>query len=69
VRFYKNLHGKSRVVVIKSQLGIPICAFSGDSVYTEVCQDLPKTTKLSIDGKLLYIHRATFSIIDKDLLE
>lgn len=68
VNEYKNLFGKSRVVVIQSQLGDPICAYSGDKVYWEVCQDLPKTTKLMIDGKALYIHRANFQIIDLDLL-
>lgn len=68
VNKYKNYFGKSRVVVIQSQLGDPICAYSGDEVYWEVCQDLPKTTKLMIDGKALYIHRANFQIIDKDLL-
>ncbi len=64
----KNYFGKARVVVIQSQLGDPICAYSGDSVYYEVCEDLPKTTKLMIDGKALYIHRANFQIIDKELL-
>ena len=66
---YKNCFGKSRVVVIQSQLGNPICAYSGDNVYWEVCKDLPKTTKLMIDGKALYIHRANFQIIDKELLD
>ena len=68
VNKYKNYFGKSRVVVIQSQLGDPICAYSGNEVYWEVCQDLPKTTKLMIDGKALYIHRANFQIIDKNLL-
>lgn len=68
VNEYKNLFGKSRVVVIQSQLGNPICAFSGDSVYYEVVDDLPKTTKLMIDGHALYIHRANFQIIDLALL-
>lgn len=69
VNRYKNYFGKSRVVVIQSQLGDPICAYSGDEVYWEVCEDLPKTTKLMIDGKALYIHRANFQIIDKSLLQ
>lgn len=69
VNYYKNSFGKATVVVIQSQLGDPICAFSGDDVYWEVCNDLPKTTKLMIDGKALYIHRANFQIIDKDLLD
>lgn len=68
VNKYKNMFGKSRVVVIQSQLGDPICAYSGDSVYYEVCKDLPKTTKLSVDGKALYIHRVNFQIIDTSLL-
>lgn len=65
---YKNDFGKSRVVVIKFQLGQPIAAFSGDDVYWEVPEDLPKMTKLMIDGKALYIHRANYQIIDKALL-
>lgn len=69
VNRYKNYFGKSRVVVIQSQLGDPICAYSGDEVYWKVCEDLPKTTKLMIDGKALYIHRANFQIIDKSLLQ
>lgn len=68
VNAYKNAFGKARIVVIKDQLGNPICAYSGDDVYYEVCQDLPKTTKLYIDGKALYIHRANFQIIDKALI-
>ena len=68
VNQYKNYFGKPQVVVIQSQLGDPICAYSGNDVYWEVCKDLPKTTKLMIDGKALYIHRANFQIIDKSLL-
>ena len=65
---YKHDFGKSRVVVIKSQLGQPIAAFSGDDVYWEIPDDLPKMTKLMVDGKALYIHRANYQIIDKNLL-
>lgn len=68
VNKYKNMFGKSRVVVVKSQLGQPITAYSGDDVYWEIPDDLPKMTKLMIDGKALYIHRANFQIIDKELL-
>lgn len=68
VNSYKNAFGKPVVAVIQSQLGNPICAYSGENVYWEVCQNLPKTTKLMIDGHALYIHRANFQIIDKDLL-
>ena len=65
----KNQFGKPMVVVIKSQMGAPIYAFSGNKVYWEVQEDLPRFTKLMIEGKALYIHRANFQIIDKDLLD
>jgi len=68
VNKYKNYFGKGTVVLIQSQLGDPICAYSGKDVYWEVCEDLPKTTKLMVDGKALYIHRVNFQIIDKELL-
>lgn len=65
---YANLFGKSRIIVIKSQMGQPLCAYAGDNVYWEIPNDLPKTTKLMIDGKALYVHRANYQIIDKALL-
>lgn len=66
---FKNYFGKSRVVLIQSQLGVPIRAYSGDDVYWEIPDDLPKMTKLMIDGKALYIHRANFEIIDTELIK
>ena len=69
VNKYKNFFGKPQVVVIQSQLGVPICAYSGNEVYWEIPDNLPKMTKLMIDGKALYIHRANFEIIDKDLIQ
>ena len=69
VNSIKNEFGKPMVVVIKSQMGAPIYAFSGDKVYWEIQEDLPRFTKLMIDGKALYIHRANFQVIDKSLLD
>ncbi len=69
VNSIKNEFGKPMVVVIKSQTGAPIYAFSGKKVYWEIQEDLPRFTKLMIDGMALYIHRANFQIIDKDLLD
>lgn len=54
----KSKIGKSRVVVVSSQLGVPIAVYQGNSVGYEIPEDLPKFTKLTIDGKALYIHRA-----------
>ena len=69
VNSVKNEFGKPMVVIIKSQMGAPIYAFSGNRVYWEVQEDLPRFTKLMIDGMALYIHRANFQIIDKALLD
>ena len=69
VNSIKNEFGKPMVVIIKSQMGAPIYAFSGNRVYWEVQEDLPRLTKLMIDGMALYIHRANFQIIDKALLD
>ena len=69
VNSVKNTFGKPMVVIIKSQMGAPIYAFSGNKVYWEVQEDLPRFTKLMIDGMALYIHRANFQIIDKALLD
>ena len=69
VNSVKNQFGKPMVVVVKSQMGAPIYAFSGNKVYWEVQEDLPRFTKLMIDGMALYIHRANFQIIDKSLLD
>ena len=50
-------------------MGVPICAYGGNDVYWEIPEDLPKTTKLMIDGKPLYIHRANYVMLDTELLE
>ena len=59
---YRNEFGKDSVVVVYSQTGAPICMFQGDDCYTEVPADLPKTTKIYIDGGLVYVHRANIDI-------
>lgn len=68
VNKYRNWFGKSEIIIIKSQMGTPIYAFEGDDVYWQVPDNLPKFTKLTIDGKQLYIHRANFQIIDRELI-
>lgn len=65
----KNMIGTPKVVVICSQLGIPLAVYGGESVYWEIPSDLPKTTKLSIDGRALYIHRANYILLDSDLIK
>lgn len=65
----KNLIGTSKVVVISSQLGVPIAVYGGDKVYYEIPDDLPKMTKLIVDGKALYIHRANYIILDTNMIK
>lgn len=64
----KNEIGTPKIVVINSELGVPIAVYGGKSVHSEICNNLPKTTKLSIDGKALYIHRADCFWMDSNLL-
>lgn len=59
----------ARIVVIQSQEGDPICMFAGNEVTWSVSRNLPKTTELMIDGKVVYIHRSNFSIIDTSIFE
>lgn len=65
----KNKIGKSKTVVISSQMGMPLGVYQGDKVYVTIPSDLPKMTRLNIDGKSLYIHRANYVILDSNMLE
>ena len=65
----KNVLGTPKVIVICSQLGTPIAVYGGSEVYWEIPSDLPKTTKLTIDGKALYVHRANYILIDSSLIK
>jgi len=65
----KNKLGTPKVVIVSSQLGVPIAVYGGNSVYWEIPDDLPKMTKLNIDGKALYIHRANYIILDTEMIE
>ena len=65
----KNLLGVPKVVLVGSQMGVPIAVFGGKSVGYNVPSDLPKMTKFVIDGKALYVHRATLAVLDSDLIE
>ena len=64
-----NVKPAARIVIIQSQEGDPICMFAGDNVSWSVSRSLPKTTEIMIDGKVVYIHRANFSIVDTAMFE
>ena len=65
----KNILGTEKIVIISSQLGVPLAVYGGDKVYWEIPDDLPKMTKLNIDKKALYIHRANYIIIDSNMIK
>ena len=71
--WWKNLQEKgqngSKIILIQSQDGYNIGAFIGNDVTWELAGKLPKTTKIVIDGKELYIHRCNFTIIDTNLID
>lgn len=65
----KNALGTSKVIVVCSQLGVPIAVYGGEEVYWEIPDDLPKTTKLNVDGLALYIHRANYILLDSEMIK
>jgi hypothetical protein len=69
VNKYTNLIGKKKTIIVKSQMGILIGVYQGDKVLVEVPSDLPKMTRLIIDGKSLYIHRADYEIFDTGMFK
>lgn len=66
---WKNEFGTGKVVLVSSQDGIPIALFRGNDCYTKIPDDLPKTTMIYIDGKLVYAHRACVDIYSTALFE
>lgn len=69
INHIKNKLGSEKVVVISTPIGVPIGVYEGKKVYATVPKDLPKMTRLNIDGKSLYIHRANYMIIDRGLID
>lgn len=65
----KNKIGKEKTIIISSQQGIPIGVYQGKDVYVTIPEDLPKMTRINIDGKTLYIHRANYTILDSKMLK
>lgn len=64
----RNRIGKEKTIIISSQMGIPLGVYQGEDVYVTVPDNLPKMTRLNIDGKSLYIHRANYIILDTDMM-
>lgn len=71
-RFVDNIRNewdpKSKVVLIRSQQGHPIAIYSGNEVAT-ASTEIPKSTALLVDGKLLIAYRVDYTIYDTALLK
>lgn len=66
---HQNLwSGKSKTLLIRSQDGLPVATYTGDNVEI-YATDVPKTTWFQVDGKMLFVYRADYTIIDNDLLD
>ncbi len=67
-QFVSNTSGLERIIIVKTQNGVPIAVFDGDKVLVEESA-LPNTTKILIDNKRLHVYRADLEIIEKSLLD
>lgn len=68
INHFKNKLGKDKTIIISTPKGVPIGIYQGKKVFATVPRDLPKMTRLNIDGKSLYIHRANYMILDTDII-
>lgn len=60
--------GKSKTLMIRSQDGLPIAVYSGNKVEI-FATDIPKSTWFRVDGKMLLVYRADYTVYDTDLLK
>lgn len=60
--------GKGKTVIIRSQDGLPIATFVGNSVEI-FSTEIPKSTWFQVDGKMLFVYRADYTVYDNNLLE
>lgn len=67
-QFFSNTTGLDRVIIVKTQTGVPIAVFEGDKVLIEDSA-LPQTTKVLIDNKRLHIYRADLEVLEKSLFK
>ena len=66
---YKNAFGRGEVVLFSINNVVPSGLFRGDTCTVTIPQNLPKTTLIDIDGKLVYIHRGIVDIIPTGLFD
>jgi len=60
--------GQSVLILVRSQSGIPLAAFTGNKV-GYFATNIDKSTGLIVDGKSLFIYRADYDMYDIALLQ
>ena len=64
----KNIFsGNEMLVVIKSQDGLPVAVYGGNSVSIHPTS-IKNSTIFQIDGKRIFVYRCSYDVYDKDLL-
>lgn len=61
------MKGKSKVIVIRSQDGLPIAVYAGSQVEV-FATDVPKSTWFRVDGQYLWCYRVDYTMVDTALL-
>lgn len=66
---YKNFFGREYVILVSSQMGTPICLLQGDDCKVTIPNDLPKMTRIYIDGLSVYVHRANVDVFSAEMFQ
>lgn len=66
--FKNDWNGESKIVMIRSQLGMPIAVFAGKNVSIHK-SDMKNSTQFVIDGHRLFAYRADYTVYPVDSLK
>lgn len=70
--YYSN-HGSGqggeKIILVQSQDGNDIGIIEGNDIQWKIEETLPKTTRITVDGMPVFIHRCNFMIIPVNILE
>ena len=67
-RFQNLWQGRSKTIMLRSQDGLPIAVYAGNSVEV-FATDVPKSTWFRVDGKYLLAYRVDYTVYDNSLLD
>ena len=59
--------GKGKTILIRSQFDVPLAVYAGNEVEV-FATNTPKSTLFRIDGRVLIVYRANYTVYDTDLL-